>query len=481
MDLKKKALSGAAWKMAERVLAQGISLVVSIILARLLLPEDYGVVSVVAIFFNFADVIISGGLNSALIQKKDADSDDYSTVFTVSLLISGLLFMLMYILAPTVARIYKNDLLRPIIRIMGISLPVYAIKSIACAYTSANLQFKKFFFATLGGTLVSGVVGIVMALSGMGPWALVAQQITNTAIDTLILFAATKIKVRFFISVKRLKKMFSYGWRILVSSFLGSIYKQVNPLAIGLRFSMSDLSFYTKGRSLVSVLSTSFTYTLSSVLFPVLSKLQDSKEQMLRGTRHYIRVASFILFPVMFGFFAVSDSLVTVLLTDKWLPASYYVKIFCVAYATDVITVGNCEAVKATGRSDLFLKIEIIKKTLYFINLSLFIAFTDSPRILVFSEIVNACIAIAVNMIPNIKLLGYSMKKQLQDIVPNLIPSLIMCILVSYIGRIEVSAWMTLLIQVISGIVIYILACVATKNKTFSYILNTVKLHKMGV
>ena len=207
-SIKRKAVSSAVWKIMERVLAQGISLIVSLILARLLSPSDYGVVGIVTIFFAFANILIAGGLNTALIQKKEIDELDYSTIFVATLSCAALFYAALFAFAPLIAKAYGIPLLVPVIRIMGISLPIYAVKSIYCAYISRNLQFRTFFFATLGGTLFSAVLGITMALNGCGVWSLVAQQMSNAAIDTLILFLITKLTFRFRFSWKRFKDMF---------------------------------------------------------------------------------------------------------------------------------------------------------------------------------------------------------------------------------------------------------------------------------
>ena len=475
MNLRKTALTGAIWKMLERLCAQGISFIVTVILARLIAPEEYGVISLVTIFFTFANVLISGGLNTALIQKKDADEKDYSTVFTVSIGISILIYFILFFTAPGIANIYQESELVPIIRVMSLSLPIYAAKSIVCAYTSATLQFKKFFFATLGGTLLSAVVGIIMAVKGFGAGALVAQQMTNSLTDMIILFVSTKLKVRISIYWNRLKCLFSYGWRILATSLIGNIYRQINPLIIGYKFSSADLSYYTKGSSISNMISGSVTGTLSSVLFPILSKLQDSKDQLLYGTRKFMQVVSYIVFPVMLGFLAVSDNFVSVVFTDKWLPASYYIKIFCIDGMSTITAVGNCETIKAMGRSDVYLKIEIVKKILYLITLGIFINVSSSPEMLAISVVVMAVEALIINAIPNIKLLGYSVKMQLQDLSMNLLLSLVMCSIVVLIGKLEINCILLLIIQIFAGATIYILLSLVTKNYAFNFLLSTFK------
>ena len=474
-NIKKSVISGAIWKFAERIIAQAVSLFVTIIIARLLEPSDYGIVSIVTVFFSFANVIISGGLNTALIQKKNADKDDYNSVFTISFIVAVLIYLALFFTAPFIAQIYKQPALTNIVRVLGLSLPIYALKSVVCAYVSANLQFKKFFFATLGGTLVSAVVGIAMALNGFGAWALVAQQLTNTTIDTLILFLVTKLRLSFKITFDKAKGLIQYGYKILLSSLLGVTINQINPLFIGLKYTSADLSFYTKGRSFPETLSSSVTYTISSVLFPALSKYQDEKERLLQYTRLYMKVASFVVFPVMFGFAGIAENFLLVLLGDKWLPAVYYIQIASIATMFDIVAAGNCETIKAMGRSDVFLKIEIIKKTGYFVTLILFLLFSGSPQVLAISLLVCTVIQVVVNSIPNRRLIGYKSIQQIIDVFPNFVIALLMFFVVRVVGKIQMNAIAVLVLQIFIGVIAYLLIAIISKNKSISILLNTIK------
>lgn len=478
-NLKNRAVSSAFWKFLERVCAQGISLIVSIILARILVPKDYSVVSVIAIFFAFANVIISGGLNAALIQKKETEPEDYSTVLLVSVLISFGIYLILFFTAPLIAKAYDQEILTKIIRIMSLILPVNAIKSIYCAYISSTLQFKKFFFATLGGTIISGFVGITMALKGFGAWALVAQQMTNAVIDTIILICIAKLRIVFRFSFPRLRILFKYGWKVFVSSLINTAYYQSRPLFIGLRFSSIDLSYYSKGSSFPNLISETTTNTLSAVLFPVLSKSQDDKEKLLNWTRRFIKTTSFIAFPCMLGLFAVSDNFILVLLTEKWIEASYYIKIFAITGMFSMIHIGNCETIKAMGRSDIFLKMEIIKKTSYFAVLALFMVFSKDPHVLALSGFATTAIALTVNSIPNTRLINYRFRDQAKDIVVNLLPAVIMCVCVYFMGYIPLGIrWLLLIIQVLSGIIIYMSICIITKNESLYFLIDLLKNFK---
>ena len=474
-EYKKKAISGTIWKFLERFIAQGVTLIVSLVIARILSPEDYSVVSLVTIFFLFANVIISGGLNTALIQKKNSDIEDYSSVLHVSLIISIAIYFILFLTAPFIAKAFNDSSITLIIRIMGLSLPITAIKSIWCAYIYSNLLFKKFFFATLGGTLVSAFVGIYLALKGYGPWALVAQQMTNTIIDTLILIFTARLKIVFRINFKKFGVLFRYGWKIFLSNLIATSYSEISPLIIGIKFSKVDLSFYTKGRSFPQLISQSTTTSLSSVLFPILSKVQYDKKKVLDYTRKYMQLASYVVFPIMLGFFAVADNFVDSILTAKWAQTVYYIRLFCLVSMFDVVAVGNCETIKAIGRSGVYLVMEIIKKSLYLVTIFLFVFFADRPEVLAISAIVCTIIQITVNIIPNRKLIDYRYHLQAIDLLPNLFFAAIMCTAVYFIGYININSVFLLVIQIFAGIIIYIGLSLLFKNKSFIFIYSSSK------
>lgn len=476
-NLKKKAFSGMIWKFLERICAQMVSLIVSIILARILMPNDYSVVSIVTIFFAFCNVFISGGLNTALIQKKDADAEDYSTVLHTSMLIALILYIIMFFSAPAIANLYDKQILVPVIRIMSLTFFINAFKSILSAYTSSNLQFRKFFFSTIIGTVVSAFVGIYIAVNGYGVWALVAQQMTNSFLDTLILYFSTKYKILFKFSFKKLKILFNYGWKIFVSSIISVIYDQINPLIVGVKYTANDLAYYNKGQNYPGLINSTISDTLQSVLFPIMSKVQDDKEVVLNVTRKYIKTASYIIFPMMIGLFSVSDVFVEVVLTEKWLPIVPYIQIFCFSYMLNIIQVGNLQAIKAIGRSDITLILEIVKKSFYFIIIIIFVFISKSPIVLALSSVVCTIFATLVNTYPNRKLLGYKYRYQLNDLLPNLIISILMGISVYFVKYIEMSKVLLLLLQVFIGIFVYILLSIITKNENLYYLIDYVKLY----
>ncbi len=474
-QLKSSVFTGMIWKLAERIGAQAVTLLISIVLARLLTPDDYSIVGIVTVFFAFCNVFVVGGFNTALIQKKDADIKDYSSVMVISTLIAGVLYAALFFCAPWIAGLYEKPLLIPVFRVMGLTLIIDAVKAVLYAYVSNQLQFKKFFFATLCGTLTSAVVGIAMAYAGMGPWALVAQKMVSSIADTIVLAFTSKLRLQLKVSMSRLKSLFSYGWKIFVSSIISTIYDQTNPLIVSLRFTGADLSFYTKGRSFPLALNTALDGALTSVLFPAMSKVQDDKEAVLNYTRRFMCTASYILFPVMMGFFAVSDSFVRVLLTEKWMGASIYIKIFCVTFMFNIIHNGNLQTIRAIGRSDIILKMEIIKKALYFIVIALTVIFAKNPVVLAAATIVNTGIATVVNTAPNRKLIGYKYRAQIMDILPNLIIAAIMGIGVSMLSNLPIPAFWVLVVQCFAGVTLYLLLSILTHNQNFYYLLGAIR------
>lgn len=474
-QLKKNAFTGMLWKLTERIGAQLVSLIVAVVLARILTPDDYSVVGVVTVFFAFCNVFVIGGFNTALIQKKDADQKDYSSILLISILISVALYTALFFLAPWLSGLYEKPLLIPVFRVMGLTLIIDAVKAVLYAYVSNQLQFKKFFFATLIGTLSSAVIGIAMAYMGFGPWALVAQKMISSAADTVVLLILTKFKLQLRIYAERVKRLFSYGWKIFVSSLISTVYEQSSPLIIGLRFSAVDLSFYTKGRSFPLMVNTSLEGALTSVLFPVISKVQDDHDAVLSYTRRFMRTASYVIFPMMVGFLAVSDNFVRVLLTEKWMGASIYIQIFCVTYMFNIVQSGNLQTIRAIGRSDIVLKLEVIKKSLYFVVLLSAVLLAQTPQLLAVATVVNSVIATIVNTMPNRKLIGYRYRDQLADLLPNLLITVVMGVVVYFVNYLPMGAFLELVLQIAVGVAVYVLLSLITRNQNLFYLIKAVK------
>ena len=474
-SLKNKTISGVIWKGLERVAAQLVSTIVSIVLARILMPDDYSVVSIVTIFFAFCNIFISGGLNAALIQKKDADIIDFSTILIASTIMASVLYVIMFFCAPLISNLYGKEILIPVIRVMALTFFINAYKSVVSAKITSELQFKKFFWSTIIGTVISAVVGISMALNGFGPWALVAQQMTNSFIDALILTFTARFRFVLRFSGERFKGLFKYGSKIFAASVITVAYDQTKPLIVGIKYTTTDLAYYNKGKTYPNLIASIGNDTLSSALFPAMAKVQDDKNAVLTMTRKFMQLSSFIVFPMMIGFLAVSENFVRIVLTDKWLPIVPYLMIFCVSDMLKPIQTGNLQAIRAIGRSDVILILEIIKKSSYAIIILLFVLFTNSPVLLAVSGILTAVLASLINSYPNRKLIGYRYRDQFTDLFINLTTACIMGGVVYIMKYIHLNMYLLTLLQILTGIIIYVGINLLIHNRNLFYLIDTIK------
>lgn len=466
-------LSSLFWKLMERVGTQGIQFVVQIFLARLLLPEDFGVVALITIFIAIASVFVQSGFSTALIQKKDADEMDFSSVFYLSLWVAVLLYVFLFITAPLIADFYREPQLMSIVRVLSLTLFFGAVNSIQNAVVSKTMQFKRFFASSLGGIIPSGIVGVTMAYMGFGVWALVWQQLTNQLLITVILWFTVKWRPKLIFSIDRLKSLFSFGWKLLCSTLLDTTYSNLYGLVIGKTYDSTMLGYYNRGNTFPSLIVTTIDGSIGSVMFPTLSANQDVKSRVKSMTRRSIVTSSFIIFPMMVGLAVCAEPLVKIILTDKWLPSVPFLQLMCISYAFWPIHTANLLAINALGRSDIFLKVEIIKKC---IGLTiLFITIPFGIYVMVAFQPIISFISTIINSFPNSKLLNYSFQEQWLDIFPSLLLSVIMGIIVYAIQLIGWNAWATLIIQVVIGAVIYIGLAFLLKLECFTYLMGTTK------
>ena len=467
-ELRQKTLGGLIWKFAESVGNQAVSFIVSMVLARLLLPEEYGVISIVTVFITICNVFVNSGLGTALIQKKDADPLDFSTVFYTSFAISLLLYGAMFFAAPWIAVFYKMPLLTPVIRVMSLRFVIASANTIQRSYVSKHMQFRKLFLATLGGTVFSGVVGVVLAIKGFGVWALVAQYLLQALAETVVLFVVVSWRPRIMFSLRRLKGLFSFGWKLLVSSLLDTLYNNLRSLIIGKKYSSADLAFYNKGKQFPELVSSNVITTIDSVLFPVIAMKQDDKPAVKQMTRRFIKSSTYIMMPLMIGLACIAEPMVRLLLTEKWLFCVPYIQIYCVVGFLQPIQTANMQAIKAMGRSDILLKLEIIKKT--FGTLLLLAAMPFGVLVLAGSNILYSIVVLILNTSPNRKLMGYTLWEQIVDILPNLAIALVMGVAVYALAFLPLPDIVILVLQIASGAAIYLLESLLFKNESFIYI-----------
>ena len=453
MSTKRKVFSNLLWRFAERVGAQGVKLIVEIVLARILLPEEYGLIALVTVFITVLNVFVDSGLGNALIQKKDADDLDFSSVFWFNVIWCFLLYGLLFVSAPLIGSFYRKPAIVPILRVLGIQVIISGVKNVEQAYVSKTMQFKKFFFATLGGTIGAAIIGVYMATHGFGVWALVAQHLFNTFVDTVILWITVRWKPKFQFSLKRFKRLFSFGWKLLISSLIDTMYNEIRQLVIGRYYSSSDLAFYNRGRQFPHLFVTNVNSAIDSVLLPTLSREQDNKTRVKSMTRRSIQVSTFLMAPLMMGLAFTGETFVRLILTDKWLPAVPFMRVFCITFMFYPIHTANLNAIKAVGRSDLFLKLEIAKKVVGVI--ALLTTMKISVEAMAYSLLAVSVLSQIINSWPNKELLGYSYYEQLNDIIPTIGLAISMGVIVLQISRIGLSDAVTLTIQIMVGVIYY--------------------------
>lgn len=472
-----QVIKGFFWRLLERFGAYIVSFIVSIILARMLTPEEYGTVALVAVITNILQVFVDSGMGFALIQKKDADDMDFSSVFFFNIVVSFILYGGIYTLAPIIASFYNNLELVPIMRVLGLTLIISGLKNVQQAYVSRNMLFKRFFYATLIGTFVSAIVGIVLAYTGAGVWALVAQSLTNTLIDTCVLWLVVdwKPKKNNF-SFNRLKLLWSYGWKLLVSSLVGTISNNLRQLLIGIVYTPSDLAYYNRGDQIPSIVIGNINSSIDSVIFPAMSEVQDSPSSIKNMVRRAITVSTYIMAPVFIGLACCAEPLVALLLTEKWLPCVPYLRIFCFTYMFYPIHTANLNAINALGRSDINLKLELIKKIVE-IGILLLTVY-QGIMVMVYSLIFISVFSQVINTWPNRVLLEYGYFEQMKDIVPEIVLASFMGGVVFFLSNLPISDFAVLCLQIVVGVTIYIGGSAIFKLETYEYLKARFKIIK---
>ena len=473
MNDNKKIFTNFIWRFAERSGAQIVTFIVSIVLARILAPEDYGTIALVTVFTAILQVFVDSGLGTALIQKSDADDLDFSSVFYFNLAVCIILYIAMFIVAPYIAIFYEDISLTPVIRVLSLTIVVAGVKGIQQAYVSRNMLFKRFFFSTIGGTIFSAFCGIGMAYAGFGVWALVGQQLSNTMIDTLILWITVKWRPKKEFSWKRLKTLLGFGWKLLISALLDTAYNNLRNLIIGKMYSSTDLAFYNQGDKFPKVIVTNINASIDSVLLPTMSNAQDNRNRVKQMTRRAIKTSTYVMAPLMMGLAFCAEPIVRIVLTDKWLPCVPFLRIFCITYMFWPVHTANLNAINAMGRSDWFLRLEIIKKIMGMIIL--FCSMWFGVMAMAYSLLLSSVLSQIINSWPNRKLLGYGYLEQVRDFAPGILLAIGMGICVHFIGCIPLPVITTLVIQIGVGATLYIGVSGVLKLEEFEYLLGMVK------
>lgn len=473
MVLKDKVLRGLFWKISERLGVQGVQFFIQVLLARLLLPEDFGNVAIINVFILIANVLIQYGFSMALIQKKNADKVDYSSTLFINLLISTIMYAVLYFAAPILGEFYQDALLPSLLRVQAIILFFGAFSSVQNAVLAKNLDFKKSFIINFGGCVSQGIVGVVLALNGWEIWSLVFAQIANSAIVVFLGFIVVDWHPTRDFSIVRIKSLYAFGKNILLASLLETLCNNVYSLAIGKVYSKQALGFYNRGQSIPSMLTNTIDGSIQGVLFPALSTYQNDLKKMKVLMRRSIRVSCYLVFPVMAGIIGVATPLIKVLLTDKWLPAVPFLQMSCLSMAFFPIHTANLQAINAIGRSDIYLKLETLKKILLFAVL--FITLHFSIYAVMFGSVVCSALSVVINSWPNKKLFDYSLREQIKDILPTMLLACAMGGIISLLSRnLFFSDIVNLIFLVIIGIAIYVSGSFIFKIEELKYLKDSI-------
>ena len=467
------------WRFAERCGAQAVSLVVSIILARLLAPEAYGTIALAMVFINILQVFVDSGMGTALIQKKDADDLDFSSVFYFNIAACLVLYAGLFLAAPSIAQFYGDPALTALVRALSLTVVVSGVRNIQQSYVSRHLLFKRFFFSTIGSTLASAVVGIAMAYAGFGVWALVGQSLSNVVTGTIILWATVPWRPRRMFSWQRLKGLLSFGWKLLVSSLLDTGYNNLRSLIIGKLYSSADLAYYNQGDKLPNLVITNINASIDSVLLPTMANEQDDPARVRSMTRRAIKTSTYVMAPLMMGLAACAEPLIRLILTEKWLPCVPFLRIFCITYMFWPIHTANLNAIKALGRSDLFLKLEIVKKAVGLVLL--LCTMRHGVMAMAYSLLLSSVLSQIINSWPNRKLLRYHYLNQLADILPALLLACAMGLAVYCIQFLGWGDLPTLCVQIPVGAALYLAGSALLRLDSFLYLRSTAEkllLHK---
>lgn len=451
-----KITCGLVWSFAERMAAQLVSAIVTIILARILEPEHYGIISIVTVFITFCDVFVTSGFGSAIVQKKDSDDLDLNTAFALSFTLSVLIYVALFFAAPLIGTFYEMPQIVPVTRVMALRIPLASINSIQQATLRRQMAFKRFFVVSMIGTVSSGVIGIVMAMLDYGVWALVAQYMTNTVISTFVMFPLCGWKLKLQFSTVRAKAIFAFGWKVLATDMVSTLTNDINSLIVGKVFGSADLAFYDQGKKYPKYLVDSLNTAINKVMLPAYSQVQDDLTQLKHMLRKSIQLGVFLLAPVMIGFASVAEGFVEWILTDKWIESVPYIQIFCISYLTRPLETACHQALLAIGRSDAVLKV-IIANSVTAISTLLIAAFLfRSVLLIAVGSVLMTMVSLLLFMSSTRKLLGYSTKEQLADILPALLCAVAMGAVVLVVGTAPVHSFVLLCLQVLAGAAVYI-------------------------
>ena len=473
--LKSQTVSSLVWKLLERGGNQIIQLAVQVVLARILVPEDFGALAIMLVFVNIGNAIVQSGLNTAIVQAPEIDEGDCSTVFWMSFVISIILYFGTFIFAPAVATFYSMPAIVWPLRVLCLILPLGAFNSVQIAIVQRRLQFRKIFIATMFAVVSSAVCGIGLAAAGTGIWALVVQQLVYQAVSCVVMAFQVRWRPRFVFVASRASRLFSFGWKLLASGLLEQVYESLSDLIIGKQFSATSLGLVSQGKKYPAALGSMLDGAIQPVMLSAVSRVQADVYYVKRLVRRALKTSTFFIVPSMTLFAVAAEPIVGIVLGEKWLVCVPFLQMYCFIYALLPIHTTNLQALNGMGRSDLFLKLELIKKA-YGICFILFAAFVlKDVYLMVAMYMVTGIISTFVNAYPNKRVIGYSYSEQIRDIAPAFVISAIAGGFALFCGSFVASPGLQILVEVALMAIIYFGIAGIFKLEAFEYLINTAR------
>lgn len=475
-QIKKVVVKNLFWKFGESVSSNIISFVISVVLARLLMPSEYGLIAMTSIFLSIANVFTCSGLGVSLVQKKDADRVDFSTAFYTGLIVAIVIYGLLFCASGFIAEMLRQPEIKDILRVLGLQLPFSAFNSVQQAEISRNMQFKKVFYRTIVCSIISGIVGISLAYRGFGVWALIYSSFAGLIANVIFTNRVIEWRPTLEFSTQRFKTLFSFGSKYMGANLLGCFFNELRGFLIGLRYNPASLAYYNRGEGLPKLIYSNIDGSISSVLFPALSKMQDNPQNVKNAMRRSMKTSSFVMAPLMVGLAALSSNIVSILYTDKWLMCVPFMQVLCFKFLFDIIGTTNLQAMNAIGRSGTVLKLEFLKKPIYIVFILTGMCF--SALGIAVACLLYSIVASALNAWPNSKYLKYTVWEQFVDVLTPLLFATIMYVVVYFVGEIELSKYLVLLLQILLGGVTYIILSFLFQRERFDYVLSVFKKNR---
>lgn len=472
-DLKKVAIKSLLWKFFEKTGVQVVQLVISVVLARLLMPEDYGVFAMIMVFIAIAQVFIHNGLPYALIRKVNSDELDANSVFYCNLAIAVVLYMILFFTSPYISSFYGMPELTLMLRILSLTLIVGCYSSMQNVMLAKNFLFKRMFISSFSSVIITGIIGIVMAIYGFGVWAIIFQNLSSVVVLSIVMSFTIRWRPKLQFSFKRLKILYSFGWKMLAAAFVDTLYNNGYSLLIGKKYSEEQLAYWNRGQTFPSFLGEGINSAITSVMFPLYSRCQDNKAELKAILRRSTKLSAYLVFPMMMGLAVCAEPFVRILLGEKWLPCVPFLQGWCLCYAFMPLQATALQVYNALGRGSIFLGLETVKKLIGIGVLCATLPF-GLPYMMLGRMLVSVLFLI-INFFPNKKILGYSYKEQISDLLPTFLITCLMGAIIYPIIFIPIHYFLQLILQVFVGVAVYFAASLLFRQESFFYCFALVK------